>query len=433
MKRVVIVGAGFGGLTCAQALAKEAGLEVTVLDRTNHHLFQPLLYQVATAALSSTDIAAPVRGILDEQKNARVLLTEVTKVDPDRRVVTTNGEPAELEYDWLVLACGAKTSYFGHDEWEAHAPGLKTLEDAVEIRTRILLAFERAEATSDEALRRRLLTFVLIGGGPSGVELAGSISELARNVISEDFRSIRPQETRVILVEGGKKLLSSFGTHLAHRTKEQLEELGVEVRLGVEVKQIEEGLVHLADDTRIEAETVLWAAGVGATQLAAKVGQKHDKSGRVVVEPDCSISGHPEVFVVGDMAHYAVPGPDGKPTLLPGVSPVAMQQARYVAKIIRGRNDERAAFQYFDKGSMATIGRSKAIAKVGKLEMSGFIAWLAWLFVHLWYLVGFKNRLAVFFNWLWQYLTFRRGARVVVARKEVLDWPRTLSKPAALR
>lgn len=419
-KRVVIVGAGFGGLACAKVLGRDPELEVVVLDRTNHHLFQPLLYQVATAGLAAPDIAAPVRSILSGKKNTRVLLGEVVDVDLEANVLRTNGEPAELTYDWLVLALGAKTSYFGHDEWEAFAPGLKTLDDALEIRTRILLAFEKAETTSDPALRERLLTFVVIGGGPTGVELAGSIAELARKVLDDDFRSIRPEEAKVVLIEGGPELLGSFGPALAQSAKEQLEEIGVTVRTGSPVQTIDEGAVLLQDGTRFRAETVLWAAGVRATRLAAKIGHEHDRAGRVMVGPDCSVPGHAEVFCIGDMAQHASP--------LPGVSPVAIQQGQYVARIIRrehalseNQKPERKPFEYFDKGSMATIGRSRAIAKAGRIEMRGFVAWLAWLFVHLIFLVGFKNQFVVLFNWIWQYIAFQRGARVVIGRKGQLD------------
>lgn len=447
-KRVVIVGAGFGGLACAQALGKERDLEVTVLDRTNHHLFQPLLYQVATAALAGPDIAMPVRSLLSRHQNTRVLLTEVTELDLDAGVLRTDGGPSsdsqDLSYDYLVLALGAKTSYFGHDEWEAHAPGLKSLEDAVEIRTRILLAFEKAESIDDPKLRERLLTFVIIGGGPTGVELAGSIAELASKILGEDFRTVRPEEAKIILVDGGQELLSNFGAHLAQSAKEQLEELGVSVRLGARVKSIEAGAVVLEDGVRLVAETVLWAAGVRATRLALQVGGEHDGNGRVMVQNDCSIPGHPNVFAIGDMAHHEEVDDKGVAHLLPGVSPVAMQQARYVAAIIRAELQNGASarkpFHYADKGSMATIGRSRAIAKAGKIEMTGFIAWLAWLFVHLWFLVGFKNRIVVLFNWIWQYLASKRGARVIMGRRSELEAAtesRTLgtgfAEPASLR
>lgn len=420
-QQVLIVGAGFGGLACAQALAGCDEVEVTVLDRTNHHLFQPLLYQVATAGLAAPDIAAPVRSILADQANARVLLAEVVEVDLQARTVQTSGEPHQLRYDWLVLALGAKTSYFGHDEWEAHAPGLKTLDDALEIRTRVLLAFERAEATDDARQRERLLTFVIIGGGATGVELAGSIAELAQRVLSRDFDSIRPEQARVVLVEAGDAVLGNFGSNLAASAKEQLEELGVTVQLGSPVKSIDEGVVVLADGTRFDAGTTIWAAGVRATRLAGSIGSRHDRSGRVVVERDCSVPGYPRVFAVGDMAHFAAPQADGSTQPLPGVSPVAMQQARYVARIIRdeagGGQRERRAFEYFDKGHMATIGRSRAIAKAGRMEMSGFVAWMAWLLVHLLFLVSFRNRFVVLFNWVWQYFSWKRGARVVLGRR----------------
>jgi len=409
--RVVIVGGGFGGLLCAQGLG-DADVDVTVVDRTNHHLFQPLLYQVAMAGLSPAEIAAPIRGVLSEQENTRVLLGEVTSVDLEGKKVLVEGGEA-LAYDWLVLAVGAKTSYFGHEEWEAHAPGLKTIDDALEIRRRVLVAFERAERTRDEAERERLLTFVVIGGGPTGVELAGAIAELAHNVLDHDFRTIDPDKTKVILVEAGPRVLSAFPEDLSERAKEQLAELGVEVRHG-RVTRIDEDGVVLDGDRPIEARTVLWGAGVRGTRLAETLGVPLDKMGRVIVDKDGSVPGHPEVFAIGDMAHLEEE--EGKP--LPGLCPVAMQEGRHVARIIAKAipKADRKPFHYVDKGTMATIGRSRAIAMTGRMRMSGFLAWLAWLFIHLLFLIGFRNRFVVLFTWAWSYFSYKRGARLITER-----------------
>lgn len=407
---VVIVGGGFGGLTAAQALV-DASVRVTLVDRTNHHLFQPLLYQVATAALSPAEIAAPIRSVLARQQNARVLMAEVTAVDLARRVVTLRD--GELSYDFLILATGAGNDYFGHDEWEAFAPGLKTLEDAVEIRRRILLAFERAERETDASRRARLLTFCVIGGGATGVELAGSISELARSVLARDFRAIDPKQTRVILLEGGDRVLPAFTPDLSASAERQLTQIGVEVRKKARVTRIDGDGVWLGDEL-VGAATVLWGAGVRATPLGATLGVPIDAQGRVKIEPDCSLPGRPEAFAIGDMA--ALLDEAGAP--LPGTSPVAMQQARHVARQIRaaatrGEAAARAPFVYVDKGAMATIGRSRAIARTGSLRLSGLAAWLAWLLVHIWYLIGFESRVLVMLRWGWSYVTFRRGARLI--------------------
>ena len=426
-KHVVIVGGGFGGLEAAKAL-DSADVDVTLIDRANYHLFQPLLYQVAMAGLSPADIASPIRGILADQPNVRVVLGDVRRIDLDGRLVHVGD--AMVGYDWLVLAVGAQTSYFGHDAWEAHAPGLKHIEDALEIRRRVLLAFERAEREPDARARRKLLTFAVIGGGPTGVELAGAIAELSRYVLGHDFRAIDPREAKVILVEAGPRILPSFATSLAQSAVEQLQELGAEVRTGVRVVDIDAGGVELesatdADDVpglgsgrtreRIGSGTVVWAAGVKASRLAQELGVPTDRQGRVIVESDCSLPGRPEVFAIGDMARF-----EEKGNVLPGVSPVAMQQARYVGKIIRWELESvgrppREPFSYFDKGSMATIGRSRAIAEARGLKMHGFIAWLAWLFIHIWYLIGFRNRVAVLLAWTWSYLSYKRGARLITS------------------
>jgi NADH dehydrogenase len=408
--RVVIVGGGFGGLTCARALAG-APVEVTVVDRQNHHLFQPLLYQVALAGLAPSEIAVPIRSILRKQRNATVLLAEVTGVDLTTRRVQL-AQAAELAYDYLVLAPGARTDYFGHSGWAHYAPGLKSLDDAIEIRRRVLLAFEAAERELDPAQRAKLLSFVVIGAGPTGAELAGAIAELGRFVLGRDFRRVRPSETRVLLIEGGPRVLAAFDPALSEAAVQQLSSLGVQVRTGSVVERIGPEGVVLRSGEVIAASTVVWAAGVSSSPLLAKLGLELDRAGRAKVEPDCSLPGHPEAFVIGDAAYLL--GEDGKP--LPGVSPTAMQMGRHVARIIRAAHagsPQREPFAYRDKGSMATIGRSRAIAQVGRLKLTGFMAWLAWLFVHIWYLIGFRNRLLVLFDWSWSYFTFRRGARLI--------------------
>ena len=407
---VVIIGAGFGGLTCAQAL-KRARVEITIIDRANHHLFQPLLYQVAMAGLSPADIAQPIRSILRKQKNVKVLLDEATDVDFSNQTVELRD--SKLEYDYLVLASGGRTSYFGHDEWETFAPGLKDLDDAVEIRRRVLLAFEAAEKETDPESRRALMTFVVVGGGPTGVELAGAIAELSHFVLARDFRAIYPEEAEILLLEGGPKILPSFAPDLSKSAHRQLAELGVRVLTGAQVTHIDEYGVNLGDE-RIRAATVIWAAGVRATALTDRLGAQIDRAGRVLVNHDLTVPGHHNVFAIGDMTYLEQ---DGKP--LPGVSPVAMQMGRRVAGNIRndlaGKPYEE--FRYFDKGSMATIGRKAAIAEIGKLHLSGFIAWIAWLTVHIFFLIGFRNRFAVLFNWAWSYFTYQRGARLITGRR----------------
>lgn len=404
---VVIVGGGFGGLTAARALGRTS-VRVTLIDRTNHHLFQPLLYQVATAGLSPAHIAAPIRGVLSRNSNTQVLLAEVVRVDlAARKVVLADGE---LNYDFVILAAGAQTSYFGHDEWAAHAPGLKTVEDATSMRGRVLLAYERAERETDERKRRELLTFVVIGGGPTGVEIAGSLAELARFVLKRDFRAIAPEQARIILVEAGPRILPTFSKTASALAQRQLEDLGVEIRVGAPVTDIDGSGVEQGDSF-LQASTVVWAAGVGVSPLAKTLGVALDASGRVMVGPDLSVLGHPEAFVIGDMARFEQ---NGAP--LPGISPVAMQQARTVARTIdaslRGRPP--LAFRYRDKGAMATVGRSRAVADLKRTHLAGFLAWLVWLFVHVWYLLGFRNRTVVLIEWAWSYFTYGRGARLIV-------------------
>lgn len=404
---VVIIGAGFGGLYAARAL-KRAPVEITVIDRRNHHLFQPLLYQVATAGLSPGDIAYPIRAILARQRNARVLLAEATAIDLEaRKVILRDGE---IGYDFLILATGVRHAYFGHEEWEKLAPGLKSLEDALEIRRRILLAFEKAEREPDPLRRKELLTFAIVGGGPTGVELAGAIAEISRQVMVRDFRVIDPREARIILVEAGPRVLPSFPEDLSAKADAFLKKLGVEVWKQSQVSAIESGRI-LADGKETRAATVLWAAGVRASPLARSLALELDRAGRVVVQPDLSLPGHPEVFVIGDLAAFL--DQTGKP--LPGVAPVAIQQGRHVAqnipRMLRGQPSQ--PFHYFDKGSLATIGRAAAVADFGFVKFAGFFAWLAYLFVHIFFLIGFRNRFAVMFEWAWAYFTFQRAARLI--------------------
>jgi NADH dehydrogenase len=406
--RVVIVGAGFGGLEAAKHLGNEP-VRVTVIDRTNHHLFQPLLYQVATAALSPADIAAPVRGVLGKYENIEVILAEVQAVDVETRRVRTRER--EFKYDYLILATGSRHSYFGHDEWEKIAPGLKSLEDAVEIRRRILLAFEFAEKTQDPEARAAAMNFVIIGGGPTGVEMAGAIAEIARETLAKDFRHIDPSTARVILVEGDKRVLSAYPEDLSASALKQLQELGVEVITGTHATNLtDDGLV--VSGRFIPCRVKIWAAGNVASFVGKTLGVPVDRAGRVIVQDDLTIPGHPEVQVIGDLANFTSPK-DGKP--LPGVSPVAIQEGRHAAKnilhMIEGAKPQR--FYYWDKGSMATIGRNRAVADLNFIHFSGLPAWLAWLFVHVLYLVGFRNRIAVLFQWAWAYFTFNKGARLI--------------------
>ena len=404
---VVIVGAGFGGLEAAKLLITEP-VGITVIDRTNHHLFQPLLYQIATAALSPADIAAPIRGILGRCKNTEVILAEVKSVNVEARTVNT-GE-REIAYDYLILATGARHSYFGHDEWEKLAPGLKSLEDAVEIRRRLLLAFEYAEKITDEAAKKAAMTFVIIGGGPTGVEMAGAIAEIARYTLAKDFKHIDPSSARVVLVEGDKRVISAFPEDLSAKALDQLKELGVEVHTGVHATNLTEEGLQVGDEY-IPCRVKIWAAGNTASFVGKTTGAPVDRVGRVVVNDDLTIPGHPEVQVIGDLANFSHDG--GKP--LPGVSPVAMQQGRHAARNILAmmKGDDRERFRYWDKGSMATIGRNRAVADLHWFHFSGLPAWLAWLFVHIIFLVGFRNRLAVLIQWAWAYVTFNKGARLI--------------------
>ena len=402
--RVVIVGAGFGGLEAAKRLSGQP-VDVTVVDQRNHHLFQPLLYQVATAALSPADIAAPIRSILARAANVRVLLDSVRAVTPSSRTVELESGRS-LSYDWLILATGARHSYFGREDWAAHAPGIKTIEDATAVRRRVLLALERAETEEHGKVRDALLTFVVIGGGPTGVEMAGAIAELARQSVSRDFRSITPHCSRVILVEAGSRLLSSFPPQLSERTHASLERLGVEVRLGTAVTDIAGDYVRIGSE-RVGSHTTVWAAGVQASPAARWLGAPADRLGRVLVDEDLFALGHTRVFAIGDTA--GCPSPRGG--MLPGIAPVAKQQGRHVADRILGRTMK--PFRYRDFGNLATIGRKSAVADFGRIRLSGFPAWLVWCVAHVWFLVGFRSRLSVILHWAWDYFTYARSARLI--------------------
>lgn len=407
--KVVIVGGGFGGLAAAKALAR-APVEITLIDRQNHHLFQPLLYQVATAALSPADIAWPIRRILRRQSNVQVLMADVTGVDSTQQQVLMGEE--RLPYDYLVLATGATHAYFGHDDWAEHAPGLKEISDATDIRTQILTAFEKAEAETDSAQRSTLLTFVIVGGGPTGVEMAGAIAELGRKALATDFRRIDPRTTRVVLVEAGQHLLPSFPNPLSDYAKRALEKLGVEVRLGSPVTHCDAQGVRLGDET-ISAATVMWAAGVAASPAAEWLQTESDKAGRVIVGPQLLVKDHDDVFVIGDAALFT--GPEGNP--LPGTSPVAKQQGSYVGALIAARTQEKSEpkpFRYHDAGQIATIGRRAAVVDLGWLRFKGRLAWWFWGVVHIYFLINSRSRLSVAMHWLWSYLTFDRGARLIV-------------------
>ena len=420
--RVVIVGAGFGGLNAARTLGN-AAVQITVIDHKNFHTFQPLLYQVATAGLSPGEIAAPIRSILRSHKNIEVLMGDVIGVDLEKRVVETAED--SVPYDYLVVAAGATHSYFGHDEWEQFAPGLKTIEDALEIRRRVLLAFELAERQAASGESERPLNFVVIGGGPTGVELAGTLAEISRYALAHDFRSIDPSRTHILLLEGGPRVLPAYTEDLSRSAEEQLKHLGVEVRTSTMVTQVEAGAVQIGT-TRIPATVILWAAGVAASPLGKVLTSAVDRAGRVPVQPDLTLTGHPEVFVIGDLAAAK----DEKGKFLPGVAPVAIQQGKYVAKVIRKEtesvgqtpNSVRAPFHYWDKGSLATIGRAAGVAQFGKIHISGFVAWLSWLFVHIFFLIGFRNRILVFIQWAWSYVTYERGARLITGSTYLPGW-----------
>jgi NADH:ubiquinone reductase (H+-translocating) len=414
---VVVVGAGFGGLTAARILARER-VRLTIVDRKNHHTFQPLLYQVATAGLSPGEIAAPIRGIFKGDTNVTVLLEEALSFDLDRRILRTSEQ--EIAYDYLIVAAGATHAYFGHDDWEPFAPGLKTVEDALEIRRRVLLSFELAERQAVAHESTEPLNFVVVGAGPTGVELAGTLAEICRHVLAHEFRSIDPSRAHILLLEGGPRVLPAYPEDLSRSAEAQLRHLGVDVRTNTMVTAVEAGAVRIGE-TRMIAPVILWCAGVAASPLGRMLGVPMDRAGRVEVQPDLSIPGHPEVFVIGDLA--TLKGEDGKP--LPGVAPVAIQEGQYVAKVIRGEisgKPKRAPFKYWDKGSLATIGRAAAIAQFGKIHISGFLAWLSWLFVHIFFLIGFRNRILVFIQWAWSYFTYERGARLITGSNKLPGW-----------
>jgi len=405
--RIIVVGAGFGGLSAAKALSR-MDAEVIVIDRNNYHLFQPLLYQVATAGLSPADIASPIRSILRGQANTSVMLAKITGVEVERRRVRIGNDP--VTYDFLVLATGARHAYFGHDEWERHAQGIKKIEDATALRRKILIAFEKAEIEADVEERRRLLNFVIVGGGPTGVEIAGALAELARKALAMDFRTIDPRQARIVLLHSGARLLPTFDERLSEAARRSLEMLGVEVRLNAAVTNCDELGVSVGT-LLIESRTLIWAAGVRASQASKWLAAESDGVGRVKVLPDLSVPGHPQIFVIGDTAH--VLGPGGDP--LPGIAAVAKQQGAHIARVIEARLEGRAApaFTYRDVGSMATIGRKRAIAELGRLRLSGAPAWLLWSIAHIYFLIGFRNRLAVVLNWAWSYVTFHRGTRLI--------------------
>ncbi len=426
VSHVVIVGAGFGGLAAARAL-RRAPLRITIVDRSNHHLFQPLLYQVATAALSPADIASPIRRIFRGQANVAVMLADATAVDvPAKRVILADGS---VDYDILILATGATHSYFGHDAWSLHAPGLKSLKDALLIRQRVLMAFEVAEREPDPVKRRAWMTFVIVGAGPTGVELAGTLAEVTRQTLARDFRHINTASARVILIEASATVLGAYPPDLSDAARSQLEKLGVAVWTGVEVTGIDGQGVTIGQE-RIDARTVLWAAGVAASPLAKSLGVPLDRAGRVMVEPDLTIPGRDDVYVIGDLARLEQDG-----ALVPGVAPAAMQEGRHAAvNIIRSLGgQERVVFRYVDKGMLATIGRGAAVARIGRFKTSGLIAWLLWLFVHILFLIGFRNRLVVMIQWAWSYITFDRGARLITEplKKQLVESNADASTPAA--
>ena len=422
LPHVLILGGGFAGLYAAKDL-RNAPVRVTVVDRRNHHLFQPMLYQVATAGLNPSDIASPIRSILRASKNTEVLLAEVREVDVAARTVRfTDG--ATASYDYLVVATGAHHSYFGHDEWEPLAPGLKSLEDALEIRRRVLLAFERAERETDPVRRHAYLTFVIVGGGPTGVEMAGAVAEIRRYALRRDFRHIDPGEATVMLLEGGPRLLPSYPENLSAQAKQKLRRLGVEVRTETLVTDIRPGSVNAAGWV-IPTQTVIWAAGNTASPILQSLGAPLDRVGRAIVEPDCTIPGHPEVFVLGDAAAFN----HQEGGTLPGICPVAIQMGEYTASVIEGdlAGRPRRAFSYWDKGQLAVIGRGQAVADIWKLHFGGFLAWMVWIFVHIFFLIGFRNRVLVLLQWAWSYFTYSRGARLITGEVQA---PRATLEPA---
>lgn len=419
-KNVLIVGGGFAGLKAAKAFANQSEVDVKLVDKRNYHLFQPLLYQVATAGLSPADISAPIRSLTSDANNITVYMSELLSVDLASK--TARFSDGDTQYDYLILACGAKHSYFGKPEWEEFAPGLKTLEQATEIRRRMLSAFEVAEKETNIEKQKELLTFAIVGAGPTGVELAGTIVEIAQHTLASEFRHIDPSKTRVLLIEAGPKVLAAFNDELSKKAEEDLEELGVEILKNTRVTEITEGKISLGEKS-INAHTVIWAAGVEPAKVSTTLGVELDRAGRVLIEKDLSIKNHPEVFVLGDQSSFITES--GRP--LPGLASVAMQQGVHAAKNILAElnGGKRTEFEYFDKGQMATIGRKKAIAQMGNMKVSGFVAWMMWLFVHIYYLIGFKNKFFVLWQWAYSYFTFKRGARLIVEK----EWRSEQPKP----
>jgi NADH:ubiquinone reductase (H+-translocating) len=422
---VVVVGSGFGGMAVARGL-KRAPVQVTIVDRSNHHLFQPLLYQVATAALSPADIAAPIRRVFRHQSNVRVMLADATGIDVERkRVILADGT---VNYDVLILAVGVTHAYFGHDAWARYAPGLKTLKDALTIRQRVLMAFEIAEREPDPDMRRAWLTFVIVGGGPTGVELAGTLAEVSRQTLARDFRHVNTASARVILIEASPGVLGTYPEELSARARSQLEKLGVAVWTGMQVTSVDADGICIGSE-QIKARTVLWAAGVAGSPLARTLGVPLDRAGRVLVESDLTIPGHEDIYVVGDLAHVEIDG-----ALVPGVAPAAIQAGWHTAEnVVRAmRGQPRLPFRYRDKGMLATIGRGAAVARVGPIQASGYLAWLLWLFVHILFLIGFRNRLIVMIHWAWSYATFDRGARLITEplKEPLVESQATPSSPA---
>jgi NADH dehydrogenase len=412
MKKVVIIGGGFAGLNIAKGLGNKEGIDITLIDRTNHHLFQALLYQVATAGLNPADIAVPIRSLLNKYENIKVVHGNVTSIKSAEKKVITDF--AEYPYDYLIIGIGAKQHYFGNEHWEKFAPGLKTIEQSTEIRRRVLSAFENAEKSNDKGTQKRYLTFVVVGGGPTGVELAGAIGEMSRFSLAKDFKNIDSKLTRVILLEGSDKILPGFSKSLTSWATRALEDLGVQVWTNSIVTNIDEEGVNIGNE-RIETKTIIWAAGIKSNEMSMDFEAKKDRMGRIVVQPDMSIEGHPDIFVAGDCACYTYYNEQP----LPCVAPAAIQEGKYIAKLILDEIEgkERTPFSYFDKGKMATIGRGKAITEVGKFRLTGFTAWVTWLLVHIYYLAGFKNRLVVMSQWAWSYITFRRGSRLILEKK----------------
>lgn len=411
-KKVIIIGAGFGGLTAAKNLA-DTDFELTIIDKTNHHLFQPLLYQVATAALSPSDIAVPIRSLLSDYKNIKVILDEVEAIETSEHKVTLKNSKRQLEFDYLIIAVGARHSYFGNEKWEQIAPGLKTLTDALVIREKIIEALELAEKETNEDLIKKYLTFVIVGGGPTGVELAGAIAEIAKETMIKDYKNFRPEDTKVILIEAAERILPSFDKKLSEQAKEDLLQMGVEVKLNTKVENVTEEGVY-TNNGFISAKTIIWAAGNQASPLLKSLDAELDRAGRVIVNPDCSVPNQPEIFVIGDAAHFEEE--DGK--VLPGVAQVAIQQGKFVAEIIKQEipSDKRPKFKYNDKGTMATIGKAKAVAEIKGLKLTGLLAWLTWSLVHIFFLIGFRNRFRVMIEWIWYYITKKHGTRLIVGK-----------------